>query len=236
MINTTGGTHMAFKSIEEYNDERYRNMLQLTNDGEFVDVIFMYRGMSDVMVVDCHYIKATDFSGYVQCLGGHECPACNYGTRGISVKNELFIPVYVVSGENQGKLLFWDRTPSFMQAVLNPQVFSKYPNPSEFVFRITRSGGYRDPNTRFEIQAIGKNDTLSYDQILEQLDIKMPDYYESVCADWSKEKFQSMLNSNNDSSDIDVDTMPAYTLTKRETAESVAIPESDDTEGISVDF
>ena len=34
---------MAFKSVEAYNNDRYNGMFILQNDGDYADVIFMYR-------------------------------------------------------------------------------------------------------------------------------------------------------------------------------------------------
>lgn len=220
---------MAFKTMVDYDNERYHDMLMLRDDGDYVDVILLYQDIKDVIVCDSHYIKGPNFNGYVQCLGKPSCPACNYGENGIYVQTKLFIPVYVVSnpngGKDEGEILFWDRNVSFNQQVLDPQVFSKYPDPSQFVFRITRSGARGDANTRYNIQAIGKNNLISYEDILKEKNIKMPDYYETICKDWSVEDYNKVLNKNQPVDNFDADTMPNYTLKPREMTPESELPD-----------
>ena len=57
---------------------------------------------------------------------------------------------------------------------LQNDVFSRYPNPSEYVFRIRRNGAAGDVNTTYSIIAIGKNDFKSYAQILAENNIRLP--------------------------------------------------------------
>lgn len=61
---------MGFKSIEQFNEERYGNKFILPNDGDFADVIFLYKSAKEVLVADAHYVKSADYSGYVHCNGG----------------------------------------------------------------------------------------------------------------------------------------------------------------------
>lgn len=179
---------MAFKSVEDYNSDRYNGMFILQNDGDYADVIFMYRSKKDVLVADTHYIKSADYSGYVHCCG-RGCPAC---AKGIRVQTKLFIPMYVI---NQNRILFFDRSIRF-DAQLEQDVFSRYPNPSEFVFRITRRGASGDVNTRYEIQAVGRNTILSYNEILLNLGVTMPDYYSTVCREYSSGELTTLLSSS----------------------------------------
>lgn len=178
---------MGFKKITDYNEERYGNSFTLSNDGEFADVVFLYRSIDDVMIADTHYIKAADTSGYFHCCGAG-CPACS---KGIRVQTKLFIPIYNITA---GKIQFWERTTRF-EHQLQEDVFSKYPNPADYVFRITRHGQYRDINTTYEIMGIGKN-TMSYDQILATNGIKMPDAYEMICKEISSAEMSSILSSS----------------------------------------
>ena len=84
---------MAFKKMTEYNEEKFGNFFRLVNDGDFADVVFLYRSTHDVLVADVHYVKTPDYSGYVQCLE-RGCPACSEGIR---IQSKLFIPMLVVS-------------------------------------------------------------------------------------------------------------------------------------------
>ena len=215
---------MAFKTVDEFNKERgYDNYFTLRNDGEYADVIFMYRNTSDVLIADAHYIKSNEYTGYVHCCG-RGCPACG---KGISVRNKLFIPLYNFS---TNKIEFWDRS-TFFENQLNQDVFNRYPNPSEFVFRITRHGQARDVNTSYEIRAVGKNDQLPYDVILANFgktDI-LP-FYDNVIREFSSGELNMMLNTDTTSSSTsnnnyssDYSSIPSYQVTPRATYNNEAM-------------
>lgn len=179
---------MAFKKLSTYNEERFGRFFLLRNDGDYADVIFMYRSMDDALEANTHYIKSADYSGYVHC-NGRTCPAC---AKGIRVQPKLFIPLYNIT---TGQLEFWDRTIRF-ENQLNIDVFSKYPNPSELVFRIQRHGAAGDVNTTYSIIAVGRNNTASYEEILTKNNASYPEYYENVCKEVSDSEMASMLNQN----------------------------------------
>lgn len=203
---------MAFKKMTDYNEERYGGMFILRNDGDYADVVFLYNDISDVLVADVHYIKSNDYNGYVHCCGAG-CPAC---AKDIRVQNKLFIPLYNI---NAKEIQFWDRTVRFEQQLIS-DVFEKYSNPSNFVFRITRHGVARDINTTYEIVAIGRNTFKSYDEILAENNAKLPDYYENVCRDINAYDLNKMLSSNNAvNSAYNADSMPNYTVTPRVSSE-----------------
>lgn len=188
---------MGFKSMEQFNEERYGNFLTLANDNDYADVIFLYRSKADVLMADVHYIKSAEYSGYAHCCGVG-CPACAFPTKsgkGLRVDSKLFIPLYNLTAN---KIQFWDRSTRFDVQLAN-DVFNKFPNPSEFVFRITRHGAAFDRDTRYEIQAVGKNTSMPYEKILADFNIKLPDYYSTVVKDLSIAEMSSMLNSTNDS-------------------------------------
>ena len=89
----------------------------------------------------------------------------------------------------------------FFENQLQQDVFSKYPNPSEYVFRITRHGQARDVNTSYEIRAVGKNDSMPYDIILAKFNTKVPDVYNNVIREFSAGELNLMLsNTDSDSS------------------------------------
>ena len=194
---------MAFKSVDTVNDERYHNMFRITDDGKSADVIFLYRSKADMLAADVHYIKSTDYSGYIHCLGAG-CPACS---KGIPVQaNKVFIPVYNIG---KGTIEFWDRTMTF-EPQMQKDVFDRFPNPSEYVFRITRHGAYRDRNTRYDIDVVGKNAVMSYDEILAKFNATMPDYYENIVRSISISELTSMLMVQNSSgaSEVNQDYVP----------------------------
>lgn len=210
---------MGFKTVKNYNEERFGGMFILRNDGDSADVIFLYRNMDDVLVADTHYIKSPEYSGYVHCCG-RGCPAC---AKGIRVQTKLFIPVYNLT-ENQ--LQFWDRSMQF-EPQLNQDVFAKYPNPSEFVFRITRKGAPRDVNTTYSIMAVAKNTELSYDKICADNNTTFPEHYSKVCKDISSGDLYRMINSSNTEASTPVSEMPSYSVTPRGVGNRpVAVPEA----------
>lgn len=204
---------MAFRTVDQFNKERgYDNYFSLRNDGDSADVVFLYRGTSDVLVADAHYIKSNDYTGYVHCCG-RGCPACG---KGISVRNKLFIPMY---NFNSDKIEFWDRN-MFFENQLQQGVFSKYPNPSEYVFRITRHGQARDVNTTYEIRAVGKNDAMPYDVILAKFNTKVPDVYNNVIREFSAGELNLMLSNTDSDSGAAASysagsDMPSYQVTPR---------------------
>ena len=181
---------MAFKTVEQFTEERDRNLFKIPDDGGTEDVVFLYQKKADMLVADVHYVKSSEYSGYVHCIGTG-CPACK---KGIRVQTKLFIPVYNV---NKDRIEFWDRNMNqgFLTQ-LDTDVFEKFPNPSEFVFRITRHGAYKDRETRYEITAVGRNSTMPYEKILAKFQAQMPDYYENVVRSVSLSELTSMLQAS----------------------------------------
>ena len=179
---------MAFKSLNTYNEERYGNFFTLPNDGDHADVIFLYHNSNEALVADVHYIKSNDYSGYVHCCN-RGCPACG---KNIRIQTKLFIPMYNIT---EDKIQFWDRTTRF-EPQLQQDVFKGYPNPSEYVFRITRKGAARDVNTTYQIQAVGKNSVMSIEEILAKHNATFPDYYSAVCKELTPSQMSEYLNSS----------------------------------------
>lgn len=181
---------MAFKSVEQFNDELYHGKFRIPDDGGSQDVIFLYQKKADMLVADVHYIKSATYSGYVHCVGTG-CPACK---KGIRTQTKLFIPVYNISS---GEIEFWDRNMnSGFLTQLDRDVFDNFPNPSEYVFRITRHGAYKDKETRYDIVAVGKNSVLSYDQVMAKFNTSMPAHYEHMVKTVSLNELTDMLQTS----------------------------------------
>lgn len=179
---------MAFKSVKTYNEEKFGGLFLLRHCGDSADVIFLYQSIDDVLVADTHYIKSADYSGYIHCCG-RGCPAC---AKGIRVQTKLFIPMYNLT---TNQVEFWDRSIRF-EPQLSQDVFTKFPNPSEFVFRITRKGAAGDVNTVYHITAVGRNTVLTYDDILKANNIIFPDYYEHICKDLSVKQVADLFTAS----------------------------------------
>lgn len=190
---------MAFKSVEQFNDDRYHGLFRLVNDGDHADVIFLYQSIKDMLVAQAHYIKSADYSGYVHCCE-QGCPACS---KGIRVQTKLFIPVYNI---DKDEIEFWDRNMKF-EPVMEQSVFNRFPNPSEFVFRITRHGAPNDINTTYSIEAVGKNAIGPYGVLLAKFNTKMPDAYSAVIREVTASQLATMLQNTSESSS----NMPDYT-------------------------
>ena len=197
---------MAFKSIEQYNEERYGGFFLLHNDGDFADVIFLYPSVRDVLIADTHYIKSPDYSGYVHCCG-KGCPACG---KGLKVQPKLFIPMYNIQDD---EIQFWDRGVRFGN-ILSSAVFSKFPNPTEYVFRITRRGAAGDRNTVYDIVPAGRNTVKTYSQILAEKGVKLPDYYSKICKEFTTFEMQELLNASTSESSDNYE-IPNYQVTPR---------------------
>lgn len=181
---------MAFKSVEQFNDERYRNLFKIQDDGGSADVVFLYQKKADMLVADVHYVKSSSYSGYVHCIG-NGCPACK---KGIRVQTKLFIPVYNVTKD---AIEFWDRNMnSGFLSQLDRDIFDNFPNPSEYVFRITRHGAYKDKETRYDIVAVGKNASMPYDMIMAKFNATMPAYYENIVKSVSLPELTEMMQAS----------------------------------------
>lgn len=229
---------MAFRTVDEFNKERgYDNYFTLRNDGDSADVVFLYRSTTDVLVADAHYIKSNDYTGYVHCCG-RGCPACG---KGIKVQNKLLIPLYNIGND---RIEFWDRS-MFFENQLQQDVFAKYPNPSDFVFRVTRHGQARDVNTTYQIQAIGTNDAFKYDVVMAKFNTKSPDVYNTVIREFSAGELNLMLNTSDSSSGTSYTAtgdLPSYQVTPRaaynptaNTAPVVPIDAIDADDGLDTD-
>lgn len=207
---------MAFKSSETYRKDKYGKMLVLPNDQDFVDLVLLYQAATDVLLADVHYIKSDDYSGYVHCLG-RGCPACNHvtpnGNKGIRIQPKLFIPLYNVT---TNEVNFFDRSIKF-ESQLQTEVFSKFPNPSDFVFRLTRHGVAGDMDTKYAFVAVGNNVVKSYDEICAEFNITFPDYYENVCRDVDAATMLKWLSNASSGSGVvsSGGAMVDYTVTPR---------------------
>lgn len=207
---------MAFKSVEEFKEERNQGKFVLEEDKDSAEVLFLYRTKRDELQADVHYIRTRPYTGYVHCCGTG-CPAC---ARKFRRDSKIFIPLYVMTqtdrahgGERRviDQILFWDKKTTFDKQ-LDQDVFYNYPNPMECVFKITRNGAYRDMNTRYEIKALGRNTGLTYDSILAKFQAKMPDYYSNVVREYTAAELENMLQ---DSAATPASDLPEYTPVPR---------------------
>lgn len=218
---------MAFMTANQYEEKKYNGKFRLANDGDVAEVIPLYRNKSDVLIADVHYINSSEYAGYVHCCG-RGCPACS---RGIRRQTKLFVPLYNITAH---EIQFWDRNQKFLPQV-HSDIFAhdKFPNPSEFVYRITRHGAAGDMNTRYEIMAIGKNSGMPYDKILADNNATFPDYYSVICKDADAATISLWINSGNANSGsaYDSSSMPDYVPTPRAYAPSTSnAPVSSDIE------
>ena len=176
-----------FKTMDQFSSDKYANKFVLRNDGDTMNVIFLYRGRQDILIADAHYIKSADYSGYVHCLHTG-CPACQ---RNIRSQTKLFVPIYSV---DTGQILFWERDTKYFLEQFEREVLSRYANPSEYVFSIARIGAYGDRNTRYTITAIGKNSVLHYDKILSDAGISFPEYYSGIIKEMDRSQLALALS------------------------------------------
>lgn len=195
---------MAFKKLSEYNAEKFENKFVLRDNGDSADVIFLFRSEDDVMAAEAHYINSADYSGYVHC-NGRGCPAC---AKSIRVQHKLFVPLYNVTKQ---KIEFWDRTIKFEPQLMR-DVFRMYPNPSDYVFKITRKGAARDINTTYDIRVIANNNLMTYDQIMQSVNSQMPDYYENIIKEFDSATLYDMLNVTTEQAETD---LPSYKIIPR---------------------
>lgn len=219
---------MAFKTVKDYNEDRYKDLFILKNDGDYADVIFLYQSDQDVLVASVHYIKSNEYSGYVHCLGDG-CPACE---RGIRTQTKLFIPLYDIKDR---KIKFFDRSIKF-EPQLQKDVFASFPNPSEFVFRITRHGEAGSMETYYSIQAIGKNSFTTYQDILNASNSDALQIYEKICRSTDCGTMMTMLsNVNNSASPSAPVNMPEYKITPRTSVTPTMAPTAESSDYVPED-
>lgn len=214
---------MAFKSFSQYQEDKNGDFFVLPNDGDFADVVFLYQSAEDVLIADAHYINSPGYKGYVHCCGVG-CPACAYrspkGGR-ISLDNKLFIPLFNIT---KNKIEFWDRSP-FFESVLQKSVFGSFPNPSETVFRVKRHGDPGSRETRYDIQAIGRNSARPYEKILADFNMTLPEGYSMICKEMSVSEMASAINSTNSASNLqDYSYTPVPRGQELATAPDVTVP------------
>ena len=185
---------MAFRSIKTLEETVYRNRLRLADDGDSIAGVFLYNSYDDVLVADVHYINSRKYKGYVHCCGDG-CPACK---KGIRVQNKLFVPFLVLADKSDGydenQVIFWDRNQPFVYQ-LRKDVFDKYPNPTEFIFRITRHGAYRDRNTRYSIM-VEANCVSDINDVLNGMGVSFPEYYENIVKSVNAAELNDWINDS----------------------------------------
>lgn len=211
---------MGFKSLSQYQEDKQGEFFVLPNDGDSADVVFLYRSVDDVLVGDVHWISSAGYKGYAFCLGReNNCPACNYGDKGLRIDHKIFIPLYNIT---KNKIEFWDRS-TFFEQVLQKDVFKPFPNPSETVFKITRRGEAGSRDTKYEIKPIARNTGMPYDRILAQFNITLPEYYNTVVREMSYYDMDAALNSGSSASDLQD---YGYTPVPRGTAAAASFEDS----------
>lgn len=216
---------MGFKTVAQYNEERFGGFFLLRNDGDYADVIFLYQSVDDALVADVHYIKSAEYTGYIHCAE-RGCPAC---AKGIRTQPKLFIPLYNIEA---GEIQFFDRSTRF-EAQLKHDVFDKFTDPSQYVFRITRHGVARSVDTTYEITAIGKNTVKSYHQILAENNAIMPDYYSNICKEFTIPEIQNLLSDGASSYSANDDYSATYGAQPRQARPVVQEPPQMETPSVA---
>jgi hypothetical protein len=184
---------MAFKSANEYLEDKYGGLFILPQDKDSAEVVLLYQSWDDIAVADVHYIKSDDYSGYVHCKG-KGCPLC---AKGIKVQTKLFVPLFNINANNgEGEIQFFDRGAKFMWLLKN-DIFSKCPNPSDYIIRIQRHGMAGDINTTYSLTLVNNNKEHTYAQICGENNVSFPDYYENIVKDMSIEELTEVVNSFN---------------------------------------
>lgn len=191
---------MAFKSMKSFEEDRFGYFLRLASDEESVNAVFLYHNTDEVLMADVHYINSKSYKGYVHCCGDG-CPACQ---KGIRVQQKLFVPVLLFADLNkesysENTVLFWDRTINFNRQ-LQQDVFRRYDCPEDYIFRITRHGGYRDLKTTYSIIAKMNCNSNTVDDTLKAMGVSFPDYYENVVKSVGAADLYDMLNETVDKS------------------------------------
>jgi hypothetical protein len=100
-------------------------------------------------------------------------------------------------------------------------VFKNYPNPSGFIFRITRYGVPNDRGTRYTINVLEENLVGSYENIMTKYKISLPESYDIICKDYSATELRRILLQQTSQN---VSPRPSYGATPRPALQSNAVP------------
>lgn len=176
MISTVASDIRFGRRFVDIEEEVKHNYFRLSYDGDYADVIFLYQSIDDMLVHDVHYIKSPSYTGYSKCTG-EDCPECKAGNK---LLYKIFVPLYNVA---EDRIQFWERSKLF-GSIASRDIFDKFPNPSDFVFRITRHGELGDFNTSYEIRAVAKNTLYGprdgYQGLLDKFNVSFPEHYSSI--------------------------------------------------------
>lgn len=191
---------MAFKKVNDVKAERYQGRFVLEGNGDTADVIFLYRNSDEMLEASVHFINNNEYKGYIHCLETG-CPMCE---KGYNPRTKLFVPVYVITqnGVPVRQIQFWERTPKFSH-VLEQNIFKTYADPSQYVFRITRSGNFGAKDTTYSIVMAGRNASDPYDKIMSENHATFPEFYDGVVKEFdvaTVAKWANTPNSNSNSS------------------------------------
>ena len=181
--------------MNQYVEEKNGDFFVLPDDNDFADVIFLYHSINDPLIATCHYLVAGEKSGYYFCCGDG-CPACMPGPgreKGIWRNDKLFIPLYNITNS---RIEVWDRSARFRDQLVR-DVFKKYPDPSEYVFRITRHGQARDVNTTYSIDVVGTNSSTTIEAILASQNTTLETIYNNTCKEITPFEMKLLLEENN---------------------------------------
>lgn len=180
---------MAFKSIVDYDADKYKGLFRLPNDGDSAEVIFLYEKITDAQIGPMHYISCGAYTGLVHCLESADCPACAFQLK---VQEKLLVPLYNISA---GEPQFFNRGSLFKEQLVR-DVFNRYPNPTEYKFRITRHGAAGDRDTKYSISVLDYNDGPKYADIMAKYNIKFPEYYENIVRSVDAQTMRLWLDSS----------------------------------------
>lgn len=160
------------RRLVDIQHEEEEKFFHLKYGEEYEDVIFLYPSDRDVIVVPIHTVSDSGRPRRILCKDT-DCPYCK---KNMKARDTIFIPLYNI---NRDCVQFWERSNKFFAHRFD-SLFDKFPNPSQFVFRVTRLGDLGDIATTYKITPWAKNTVLSYDEILEKFNIKFPEIYETI--------------------------------------------------------
>ena len=68
------------------------NFFNLRNNGDYADIIIVARGLQDIFEAPTHYVHYSDYVGYINCIGEHDCSECKKGNR---VYNYVIYSIFI---------------------------------------------------------------------------------------------------------------------------------------------
>lgn len=182
---------ISLDQIDNYGSSGGGSFFQLKDDGDRVNVRFLYKGIEDLTPYVVHEVEVggTDNFGnpktrYVNCLRSYDepvdkCPLC---AAGYKVVPKLFLKMY---NEDAGECQIWERGKTYASRISN---LASHFNPLvDEIVEVSRCGKKGDKQTRYEFLPV-ENSPVNID------DYECPDPLGTIILDKTVKELNEYLD------------------------------------------